>query len=212
MTHPIRRILLLFTGLSVMAAGVAFSITANLGTSPISSVPYVTSLICNVSTGMTTIVMNTFFIILQIIILRKDFRLFQLLQFPATIVFGTMIDVFSAALASVSYSGYLSQCLLCLAGIILVAAGVSLEVAAGLVTVPGEGIVLTLSRTLKIRFGDMKTIFDVTLVAVSVILSILFLSRLDGIREGTLAAALLVGQFVRIFRKGTEKITTAILQ
>ena len=208
MTHPIRRILLLFTGLSVMVAGVAFSITADLGTSPISSVPYVTSLICNVSTGMTTIVMNTFFIILQIIILRKDFRLFQLLQFPATIVFGTMIDVFSTALASVSYSGYLSQCL---AGIILVAAGVSLEVAAGLVTVPGEGIVLTLSRTLKIRFGNMKTIFDVTLVAVSVILSILFLSRLDGIREGTLAAALLVGQFVRIFRKGTEKITTAIL-
>lgn len=195
-----------------MAAGVAFSITADLGTSPISSVPYVTSLICNVSTGMTTIVMNTFFIILQIIILKKDFRLFQLLQFPATIVFGTMIDVFSAALASVSYSGYLSQCLLCLAGIILVTAGVSLEIAAGLVTVPGEGIVLTLSRTLKIRFGNMKTIFDVTLVAVSIILSLLFLSRLNGIREGTLAAALLVGQFVRIFRKGTERITTAILQ
>lgn len=203
---------MLFTGLSVMAAGVAFSITADLGTSPISSVPYVTSLICNVSTGVTTIIMNTFFILLQIIILKKDFRLFQLLQFTATIVFGTMIDVFSAALASVSYSGYLSQCLLCLTGIILVAAGVSLEVAAGLVTVPGEGIVLTLSRALKIRFGNMKTIFDVTLVAVSIILSLLFLSRPDGIREGTLAAALLVGQFVRIFRKGTERLTTAILQ
>lgn len=188
-----------------MAAGVAFSITADLGTSPISSVPYVTSLICNVSTGMTTIVMNTSFIILQIIILRKDFRLFQLLQFPATIVFGTMIDVFSAALASVSYSGYLSQCLLCLAGIIFVAAGVSLEVAAGLVTVPGEGIVLTLSRTLRIGFGNMKTIFDVTLVAISIILSLLFLSGLEGIREDTLAATLIVGQFVRIFRKGTEK-------
>ena len=212
MTHPIRRILMLFTGLSVMAAGVAFSITADLGTSPISSVPYVTSLICNVSTGVTTIIMNTFFILLQIIILKKDFRLFQLLQFTATIVFGTMIDVFSAALASVSYSGYLSQCLLCLTGIILVAACVSLEVAAGLVTVPGEGIVLTLSRALKIRFGNMKTIFDVTLVAVSIILSLLFLSRPDGIREGTLAAALLVGQFVRIFRKGTERLTTAILQ
>ena len=212
MTHPIRRILMLFTGLSVMAAGVAFSITADLGTSPISSVPYVTSLICNVSTGVTTIIMNTFFILLQIIILKKDFRLFQLLQFTATIVFGTMIDVFSAALASVSYSGYLSQCLLCLTGIILVAAGVSLEVAAGLVTVPGEGIVLTLSRALKIRFGNMKTIFDVTLVAVSIILSLLFLSRPDGIREGTLAAALLVGQFVRIFRKVTERLTTAILQ
>lgn len=58
----------------------------------------------------------------------------------------------------------------------------------------------------------MKTIFDVTPVAISIILSLLFLSGLEGIREGTLAAALLVGQFVRIFRKGTEKITTAILQ
>ena len=39
----------------------------------------------------------------------------------------------------------------------------------------------------------MKVGFDVTLVLIACILSILFIGHLQGVREGTLAAALLVG-------------------
>lgn len=39
-----KRYLLFLTGLAIMAFGVAFSIKADLGTSPISSVPYAVSL------------------------------------------------------------------------------------------------------------------------------------------------------------------------
>ena len=42
--YVLRRYLLLCAGLAIMAFGVAFSIKASLGTSPISSVPYVVSL------------------------------------------------------------------------------------------------------------------------------------------------------------------------
>ena len=38
LTHPLRRILFLCLGLMIMAFGVAFSIKAGLGTSPISEV------------------------------------------------------------------------------------------------------------------------------------------------------------------------------
>lgn len=54
--HLIIRSLLLCMGLIVMAFGVAFSIKAGLGTSPISSVPYVTSEISGLSVGCTTII------------------------------------------------------------------------------------------------------------------------------------------------------------
>ena len=54
-----KRIVLLCLGLLVMAFGVAFSIKAALGTSPISSVPYVTGAISGLSVGTTTIIMNT---------------------------------------------------------------------------------------------------------------------------------------------------------
>lgn len=55
MDHPIKRIALLRFGLMVMAFGVAFSIKGALGTSPISSVPYVTAKISGLSVGTTTI-------------------------------------------------------------------------------------------------------------------------------------------------------------
>lgn len=56
-----------------MAFGVVFSIKAALGTSPISSVPYVTSTISGLSVGTTTIIMNFMFVLIQIAILRKKY-------------------------------------------------------------------------------------------------------------------------------------------
>lgn len=78
----LKRYLLLCAGLAVMAFGVAFSIKASLGTSPISSFPYVVSVITPLTVGNATILMHCFFILLQIAILRKEYQLIQLLQLP----------------------------------------------------------------------------------------------------------------------------------
>ena len=67
------------TGLLIMAFGVGFSIKGNLGTSPISSLPYVTGQISGLTVGTTTIVMHCVLILLQILILRKRYEWVQLL-------------------------------------------------------------------------------------------------------------------------------------
>lgn len=78
-SHPARRLAFLCAGLVIMAFGVAFSIKAALGTSPISSVPYVTARISGLSVGTTTIIMNFLFVLIQIAILRRQYEWFQLL-------------------------------------------------------------------------------------------------------------------------------------
>ena len=89
---------------------------------------------------------------------------------------------------------YWQQWIICLIGILLVSVGVSLEVKAGVVVLAGEGVVLAVCKVLpKVKFGYMKVGFDVTLVVIACILSIVFTGRLQGVREGTVAAALLVG-------------------
>lgn len=191
--HPVRRIAFLCFGLMIMAFGVAFSIKGALGTSPISSVPYVTAKISGLSVGTTTIIMNFVFVLIQIAILRSQYDWLQLLQFPAAIVFGTMIDVAGYVLQAIAFSNYVQQWLLCIAGIFLIALGISLEVAANLVTTAGEGIVLAICRVVPVKFSNMKIIFDVTLVCISIVLSFVFLGHLDGVREGTVAAAIFVG-------------------
>lgn len=191
--HPIKRIALLCFGLIVMAFGVAFSIKGALGTSPISSVPYVTAKISGLSVGTTTIIMNFVFVLIQIAILRSRYDWFQLLQFPAAILFGTMIDAAGYVLQGITFSNYFQQWLLCIVGIFLVALGISLEVSANLVTTAGEGVVLAICKVVPVKFSNMKIIFDVTLVCISTTLSFVFLGHLDGVREGTVAAAIFVG-------------------
>lgn len=78
----VKRAFVLIFGLVVMAFGVAFSINAELGTSPVSSIPYVTSLISGLTVGTTTIIVNTVIVLLQIVVLRRHFRLIRLLQIP----------------------------------------------------------------------------------------------------------------------------------
>lgn len=198
-------------GLTIMAFGVAFSIKAALGTSPISSVPYVTSTISGLSVGTTTIIMNFMFVLIQIAILRKKYDWFQLLQFPAAIVFGTMIDVAEYLLKPVEFSNYFEQWLLCVVGVFLVALGVSVEVMANLVTTAGEGIVLAICQVAPVKFSNMKVAFDVTLVCISIALSFIFLGHLDGVREGTIAAAVFVGLITKQTNKLMKKVEAVAL-
>lgn len=90
--YILKRYLLLLVGLSIMAFGVAFSIKASLGTSPISSVPYVVSLFTSLTVGTATITMHCVFILLQILILRKNYHPIQLMQLPVAFFFGYLTD------------------------------------------------------------------------------------------------------------------------
>ena len=180
LNHILARIVLLCAGLSVMAIGVAFSIKAALGTSPISSVPFVTGTISGLSVGTTTVIMNCVFVLIQILILRKRFDWFQLLQIPASFLFGIMIDVGGVVLRIIPCNNYLEQA--------------------------GEGVVLAVCKVLPVKFGDMKVIFDLTLVCISILIGLFLLGHLEGVREGTIAAALCVGLITKRFNKPMARL------
>lgn len=203
--YILKRYLLLLLGLSIMAFGVAFSIKASLGTSPISSVPYVVSLFAPLTVGTATIIMHCVFIVMQILILRRDYHPIQLMQLPVAFFFGYLTDFGVWAVQGISYDTYWQQWILCIIGIFLVAAGVSLEVKAGVVVLAGEGVVLAICKVLPVKFGYMKVGFDVTLVVVACLLSVVFTGQFQGVREGTVAAAIFVGLIAKRIGKILER-------
>lgn len=207
-----KRYLFLCIALFIMSLGVAFSIKANLGTSPISSVPYVISLISPITVGMVTIIMHCVFILLQIIILRKKYQPIQLMQLPAALIFGFMTDFSVWLINGITYSTYVMQWILCIVGIVLVAIGVSMEVMANVVTLAGEGLVLAICRVLPIKFGNMKVCFDVTLVVIAILIGFLAKGELLGVREGTVAAALFVGLLSKQICKPLTKIMNQLIR
>lgn len=208
----VKRCLFLCAGLAVMAFGVAFSIRADLGTSPISSVPAAVSAFTPLTVGTATIIMHCVFIALQILILRRRYQPIQLMQLPVAVVFGYLTDFAVWALRDVTYSAYWQQWLLCIVGILLVALGVRFEVTAGVVVLAGEGLVLAICEAApRLHFSYMKVAFDVTLVVIACVLSLIFLHRLSGVREGTVAAAVCVGLVSRLFSRPLQSFEKRFL-
>lgn len=194
-----------------MAFGVGFSIQAGLGTSPISSVPYTISCFAPLTVGTATIAMHCVFILIQILLLRKRYQWIQLMQLPVALIFGYLTDFAVFVLQGVVCTSYLQQWICCIVGILLVGIGVSFEVVADVVTLAGEGVVLAVCKVAPIKFGTMKVLFDVSLVCIALILSVIFMGKVVGVREGTVAAALLVGIVSRQINGPLKKATARLL-
>ena len=196
------RVLMLLTGIFVIAFGVALSIRSNLGTTPISSVPYVYNIVFPaVTVGTFTILLNLLFVVLQIVLLRKNFKPYLLLQVPVVFIFGWFIDFSLYLLGGAVPGNYLVQWVFCIVSCVIIAFGVFLQVKANVVMLPGDGLVIALADTLRKEFGLTKILFDSFLVLVSLITVLIIREGFHGVREGTVASALLVGFIVQFYQK-----------
>ena len=197
--NKLMRYICFLVGVLINSFGIALITKAALGTSPISSVPYVLSLRFAPTLGELTFVMNLFFIAAQIVLLRRNFQRIQLLQIVVNIVFSWFIDVSMDLLGWFHPQGLPVQLLALVLGCAVLGFGISVEVAPDVLRVPGEGVVGALSAVTKVRFGSVKVCFDVLLVAISLTLSLIFFHRLNGLGFGTIASALMVGRLVNLF-------------
>ena len=199
----VKRYLLCLIGLFFAAQGVAFTKCGQLGVSPISSVANVLSLrFPNISIGNWLIITNCVLILGQILLLRKNFRLIQLLQVPLSFVFGWFTDLGMIIAGGIPVNVYPMQLVMVVAGVGILGFGISLTVMADVIMNSGEAFVKALADTLKKNFGNVKVAFDVSYVALSIVLSlILFRGSIEGTREGTLIAAVGTGLVVKFFSK-----------
>jgi len=195
-----KRYLLFTLGMFSMAFGISCVIKSMLGSSPISSIPYVLNLEYPLlSIGTFTFIVNMVFLLIQILLLRKNFQAIQLLQIPVTIIFSFFIDVSMHILSPLTPELYSSRLITVLIGTSFLSLGVSLEMIGNVVKLAGEGIVHAIAIAFNLDFGNTKTGFDLSLVIIAAILSWIYFGEFRGIREGTLISAMITGTIARFF-------------
>jgi uncharacterized membrane protein YczE len=208
-TELIKRYIFLLVGLFVNGLGVSFITKAGLGTSPITSIPYTLSLGFTPTVGMFTLVFNIFLVILQVILLRRNFQLQNLLQLPIIALFSFFIDLTMSLLGFMQPETYAMKVVSLIVGCLILGFGVFMEMVANVAMLPGEATVRAVSDVFSTDFGKTKIAFDSSMTVIAAILSFIMFRHLDGVREGTIVAAILVGFIARLFKKyigGIEKI------
>ena len=208
-TELIKRYIFLLAGLFVNGLGVSFITKAGLGTSPITSIPYTLSLGFTPTVGMFTLVFNIFLVILQVILLRRNFQLQNLLQLPIIALFSFFIDLTMSLLGFMQPETYAMKVVSLIVGCLILGFGVFMEMVANVAMLPGEATVRAVSDVFSTDFGKTKIAFVSSMTVSAAILSFIMFRHLDGVREGTIVAAILVGFIARLFKKyigGIEKI------
>ena len=202
MLSKIKSLVVLFVGISLMSIGIALAKLAQLGTSPISSIPNVMSYITPLSIGNLTMIFMVLMIFLQMVILR-EVNLPIILQIVPGLAFGGLIDVFVDVFTNLGLPAlmghYLEQLPFTLLGMVVLSLGVFFEVNSRSILMPGEGLVVALTLRTKKPFGKLKMYTDLTMVAVALVISLLYFQGLVGIREGTIIAALFTGRLVTLY-------------
>ncbi len=194
------RYLVFALGVIVNSFGIALITKGALGTSPISSLPYVLCLrFTAFSFGATTFVVNLVFIAIQAALLRRDFQPVQLLQVLATVVFSWFIDLSTAAFGFFEADAFPVQLACVVLGCAVLAFGICVEIAPNVLVVPGEGAVRAIAAVSGARFGTVKTCFDLSLVAIALVLSLVFFGGIRGLGLGTVISAVAVGKVVNLF-------------
>ncbi len=200
MKDVFKRYLILIVGLYFLSAGVVLIVRSALGTTPISSLNYVLSLNTPLTLGMCTFAFNMLMIPVQLWLIRGNGSRQEVieiwLQIPFSFVSSAFIDLNMFLTSSLHPVNYGMSIAFLLAGCIIQAMGVVLEVKPSVVMMSAEGVVKFTSRRYHKDFGKCKVGFDITLVVLAVVVSLLFKQEIEGVREGTLIAALITGYIV----------------
>lgn len=196
------RVLKYLLGLFVMTTGIALSVKSNFGVSPVSSIPYTMTCVWGIEMGRATILFHCVLVLLQIALLRKNFRAVNLLQVLVGIIFGYLTTFGNYLMTFLSTpENLIVRLLMMLISALLIAIGIFLYLPAGLIPLAGEGAMQAVSQVTGIEFSKVKVGFDCTMVAASAITCLIAIHSLGSVGIGTIAAAILVGTFHGIIKK-----------
>ncbi len=197
----------LLVSLFIMTLGVAVCVKSELGSSVISTLPYVFETagkrglgVPSLTIGQYTYIMNAILVAGQIAVLRRRFEPVQLFQLLVGFVFGSLIDLNMALTSWLLPDDITEQALAQIAGCTVLGIGIALEVRCGSVTMPGEGFPVAVSCVTGIDFPKIKIVVDCSLVVLAVAFCYVFFGAWQWyiVGVGTLFAMLYVGIVVKI--------------
>lgn len=200
----ILRLLVFLAGLIILSLGIDLNTKTQLGISPINSVPFNVHQLTGLPLWVCVYAFYLLFILLQWLLLRRDFPPIQCFQLATSLVNSVFIQFFDDRIPVLTTPG-LQYSVLILA-IVLTAAGISLTAGMKLIPNPGEGAAGAIGTALKKDFGFGKNVLDLGCVAISIAITLIFSRRIANIGIGTVLSMLVTGRIVKLFSRPTARL------
>lgn len=207
--HIIERYLLFLIGLFIASLGVAFSTKAGLGTSPVASVPYSVSLFSHLFTfGGWLNMWSVLQIFVQIILLRKKCNIIDIIiQTVLAFAYGYLTDFSCHLISGIEADTYIMQFICLIISCLVLGFGIWLQYKGNVAMLPGEAMNRAVSYVTGKKYENIKILFDVMYILISLFIGIVFVGELKGVREGSIIAAITIGNIIKMYNKMWDRLT-----
>ena len=188
-------------GLVCISAGLSFMVRSNLGISVASSMPYVISLrFSRITFGTWSYLVQGTLVLLLIIIVRK-IKVSYVLSFLVSVVFGFLLDFFTALTASLPVDTIWLRLGYYAVGLFILSFGIASVVFSQWPPIPFDLFVKELALHKNMSFKKTKTGFDLSCLAFSSVFLAIFVRQIAGIGPGTILSAVFNGTLVGLWLK-----------
>lgn len=192
--------LFMVSGLFLVAFSISLMVNLGFGISTISSLPYALNLIApDISFGVWNLMFQTTLYVILVVV-TKNVQMIHIVSFIMVILFAALLDLTGKAVSTLPDEPYLSAVLFA-CGFITMCLGIALMITSKMPLMIIDMFSNNLASHFRISFRRVKTMFDVSCLAVSAAVSMSFLGNLAGIGIGTVLMSILTGTFVQAFGK-----------
>jgi uncharacterized membrane protein YczE len=202
---PLRWALFL-SGIIFTGASVALVVRSDMGVSVLVSVPYMLSLsLPAISLGSWNYVVQGVLMFLLVPILRT-FKLQWILSFAVSVLFGLTIDLFTFFCSFLPGTDVALRLVYFSLGFLLLTLGVPLTIKSGFPALPFDVFVKELATSCRKNFRQVKTVFDMIFLSISLALMVLVVQRMTGIGIGTFFSAFANGTMMQFWLRRLDKL------
>ena len=209
--YSIKQVLYFALAITLLSASAAFQMQLNIGMGPWDGLGKSISSVSGLKVGNAAILMSLTCVLIQLVILKKEFRISNILTLAVGFINGKIINLFYyGVFDKMVINSYVVKFLLFILSIALIAFFVSMIQTADFINLPLEGLCETLADK---GFGKFSTIRQtVDILAIISILIITFVWNVPiTLREGTIISMIvfgpLLGFYIPIQQRFVEKFS-----
>ena len=160
------------------------------------------NLIWAIEIGVATFIFHAFLVLIELLLLRRDFKKKHFLQVFVGVLFGAFTSFSVALLGFIpSADNFLIALIMTVLSIFFIALGLFFYVPTNIIPLSVEGVTQAIAIVLDKPFPKIKVYFDITVVATALILSYGFLGEFGSVGIGTILGALFIGTTVKYIHK-----------
>jgi len=202
----IKKIILCILMITAVSFGVSLTLKAAVGVGAWDALVQLGSETMGLPVGTVGIILNFTCILIQLIILKKEFKIKHALQIIVTIFLGNMINFFYYdVLGNIEISQYYIQLAVLLFGYVLNAFAIATIMLLDVVTFSLEGACNAVANKWGKNFPTLRLGVDALCIVITVGAFLIFKAPL-AVREGTIIGMLLFGPTMGMFMKHLKPI------